>query len=58
MSRAVDFLARRGSLVYPAQTQVAYKLKWGPDLIETEFLAGRPLSVRAVIDLLMLTRSL
>lgn len=58
MARAVDFLARHGSLVYPAQTQVAYKLKWGPNLVETEFLAGRPLSVRAVVDLLMLTRSL
>ena len=58
MSRAVEFLARYGSLVYPAQTQVSYKLKWGPDVIETEFLAGRPLSVRAVIDLLVLTRSL
>ena len=58
MSRAVDFLARRGSLVYPAQTQVAYKMKWGPDLIETEFLAGHPMSLRAVVDLLMVTRSL
>jgi len=58
MSRAVDFLAQHGSLVYPAQTQVSYKLKWGPDLVETEFLAGRPLSVRAVVDLLLLTRSL
>jgi len=58
MSRAVAFLARRGAMVYPAQTQVAYKLKWGPDLIETEFLAGRPLSIRAVVDLLLLTRSL
>ena len=58
MSRAVEFLARHGSLVYPAQTQVSYKMKWGPDLVETEFLAGRPLSVRAVVDLLLLTRSL
>jgi lysylphosphatidylglycerol synthetase-like protein (DUF2156 family) len=58
MSRAVEFLARHGSLVYPAQTQVSYKMKWGPDLVETEFLAGRPLSARAVVDLLLLTRSL
>lgn len=58
MSRAVEFLARHGSLVYPAQTQVSYKLKWGPDLVETEFLAGRPLSARAIVDLLLLTRSL
>lgn len=58
MSRAVDLLARYGSLVYPAQTQVSYKRKWGPDFVETEFLAGRPLSPRAVLDLLRLTRSL
>lgn len=58
MSRAVSVLARYGSAVYPAQTQARYKLKWGPDLIETEYLAGKPLSPRAVIDLLLLTRSL
>jgi lysylphosphatidylglycerol synthetase-like protein (DUF2156 family) len=58
LSRAVDLLERHGSAVYPAQTQVEYKLKWGPQLIETEYLAGRPLSLRAVFDLLLLTRSL
>ena len=58
MARAVDLLARYGSAVYPAQTQASYKLKWGPDLIETEYLAGKPFSPRAVIDLLLLTRSL
>jgi lysylphosphatidylglycerol synthetase-like protein (DUF2156 family) len=58
LSRAVSLLATRGSVVYPAQRQVSYKLKWGPDLVETEYLAGRPLSVRAAIDLLRLTRSL
>lgn len=58
MSRTVDALARYGAAVYPAQTQVSYKLKWGPQLVETEFLAGRPFSMRAVIDLMLLTRSI
>lgn len=58
LSKAVDLLARHGGAVYPAQTQASYKLKWGPDLVETEYLAGRPLACRAVLDLLLLTRSL
>ena len=58
LSRAVDLLAKYGSVVYPAHTQVSYKLKWGPDLVQTEYLAGRPLALRAVLDLLLLTRSL
>jgi hypothetical protein len=37
---------------------VAYKLKWGPTVIEPEYLACRPLSLRAIWDLLVLTRSL
>ena len=58
LSKTIDLLARYGSAIYPAQTQVSYKLKWGPALVETEFIAGRPLGVRAVADLLQLTRSL
>ena len=58
LSMAVDVLARYGSAVYPAQSQVSYKVKWGPDLVETEYVAGRPLGLRAVLDLLRLTRSL
>lgn len=58
LSKTIDLLARYGSAIYPAQTQVSYKLKWGPSLVETEFIAGRPLGVRAVVDLLLLTRSL
>lgn len=58
ISRIVGLLARHGRAVYPAQSQVSYKLKWGPDLVETEYLAGRPLSLRAVVDLMRLTRSL
>lgn len=52
------FLARYGRLVYPAQSQVDYKRKWGPEIIEPELLVCRPLSLRGLIDLLLVTRSL
>ena len=45
-------------MLYPAMSQARYKLKWGPDIVEREYLAARPLSIRGVIDLLRLTRSL
>jgi lysylphosphatidylglycerol synthetase-like protein (DUF2156 family) len=54
---ALRQLYRRGRFVYPAESQAQYKLKWGPDVLEREYLAARPLSVRAVVDLLRLTRS-
>jgi hypothetical protein len=49
-------LARRGAAVYPAQTQVAYKLKWQPDIVQPEYVGfqGR-LSMGAVWQLLRLT---
>jgi lysylphosphatidylglycerol synthetase-like protein (DUF2156 family) len=50
-------LRRRGQAIYPSESQASYKLKWGPDIVEPEYVAARPLSVRAVIDLLMLTRA-
>ena len=49
---------RWGAALYPARTQLAYKLKWAPDRIEREYVAARPLSPRAVFDFLRLTRSL
>jgi len=55
---AMRQLYRHGRLVYPAESQAQYKLKWGPDVLEREYLAARPLSVRAVLDLLLLTRSI
>ncbi len=51
-------LGRHGSFIYPAQSQAEYKLKWAPDLIEPEFVAARPLSLRGIVDLLLLTRSI
>jgi lysylphosphatidylglycerol synthetase-like protein (DUF2156 family) len=54
----VRLLWRYGGAIYPAHCQVAYKLKWAPDWVEREFVAARPFSFRAVLDLLLLTRSL
>jgi lysylphosphatidylglycerol synthetase-like protein (DUF2156 family) len=54
----VRMLFRHGRALYPAATQMQYKLKWTPDIIEREYLAARPLSPRAVLDLMLLTRSL
>jgi len=54
----VRMLFRHGRAIYPAASQMQYKLKWTPDVIEREYLAARPLSPRAVLDLLLLTRSL
>jgi lysylphosphatidylglycerol synthetase-like protein (DUF2156 family) len=50
-------LRRRGQFIYPADTQASYKLKWGTDVVEQEFVAARPLSLRSVVDLLLLTRA-
>ena len=51
-------LRRHGKAIYPAETQAQYKLKWGIEFIEREYIAARPLTMRAIIDLLRLTRSL
>ena len=50
-------LRRYGQAIYPSDSQASYKLKWGPDIVEREYVAARPLSLRAVVDLLMLTRA-
>jgi lysylphosphatidylglycerol synthetase-like protein (DUF2156 family) len=60
-SRVVSFLAQqlaeRGSAVYPAKTQEAFKMKWAPTAIEPEYIAfrGGP-SLRGTVALLRLTR--
>ncbi len=50
-------LRRRGQAIYPSESQASYKTKWGPDIIEPEYVAARPLSLRAIVDLLILTRA-
>ena len=61
-NRLVGWLLRalyqHGRALYPARTQASYKLKWGPDITEREYIAARSFSVRGVYDLLTLTRSI
>ena len=58
LSWLIRKLQRHGAAIYPAKAQAKYKLKWGIDFIETEYIAMRPFSIRAVIDLMLLTKSL
>ncbi len=57
LSWVLRMLGRYGAAIYPAQSQREYKRKWIPDVVEPELVACRPLSVRAIVDLLLLTRS-
>ena len=57
ITRIIQWLRKHGQKIYPADSQVAYKMKWGTDVIEREYVAARPISLRAVFDLLLLTRS-
>lgn len=56
--RIVQLLASHGSAVYPAADQLAYKQKWGPDLVQPEYV-GFSGGVRpgAVWSLLRLTNA-
>jgi len=60
-SRLLHWLIRQsktyGQIIYPSESQASYKLKWGTDILEQEYVAARPLSLRALVDLLMLTRA-
>jgi lysylphosphatidylglycerol synthetase-like protein (DUF2156 family) len=57
ITRIIQWLRKHGQRIYPADSQAAYKMKWGTDVIEHEYVAARPISIRAVLDLLLLTRS-
>jgi lysylphosphatidylglycerol synthetase-like protein (DUF2156 family) len=58
-ARMVRFLADHGKHVYPAADQVAYKEKWGPDLIQPEYVAfSRGVTAAAVWSLLRLTNAI
>ncbi|MFD4790597.1 phosphatidylglycerol lysyltransferase domain-containing protein [Streptomyces sp. NPDC058459] len=39
LTRALRQVARRGTALYPARTQEAFKLKWAPQVIEPEYVA-------------------
>jgi hypothetical protein len=56
-TRIILWLRKHGQRIYPADSQAAYKMKWGTDVVEREYVAVRPISLRAVFDLLLLTRS-
>lgn len=51
-------LAQHGAAVYPAGTQLAYKEKWGPQLVLPEYLAfERGASLGAIWQILRVTKS-
>ncbi|WP_151483521.1 bifunctional lysylphosphatidylglycerol flippase/synthetase MprF [Streptomyces albicerus] len=53
------FLAEKGESVYPAASQLAYKEKWGPQLVLPEYLAFEGgASLRAVWHILRVTKSI
>ncbi len=57
--RIVRLLAAHGKHIYPAADQVAYKEKWGPDLIQAEYVAfSDGVTAGAVWALLRLTNAL
>ena len=58
LHRAIGWLRRHGQKLYPADSQAAYKTKWGTDVIEREYVAARSITPRTVLDLLFLTRSI
>jgi lysylphosphatidylglycerol synthetase-like protein (DUF2156 family) len=58
-ARIVRLLADHGKHVYPAADQVAYKEKWGPDLIQPEYVAfSDGVTAGAVWSLLRLTNAI
>ncbi|MEV8314363.1 DUF2156 domain-containing protein [Streptomyces sp. NPDC059900] len=57
--RFLRFLAEKGDSVYPAGSQLAYKEKWGPQLVLPEYLAFEgSASLRAVWHILRVTKSM
>jgi lysylphosphatidylglycerol synthetase-like protein (DUF2156 family) len=56
--RLVRFIGRWGRAIYPARTQLQYKQKWAPEIVETEYIAFQKVSLGALFALLIATRSL
>ena len=58
IARILQFLAKHGSAIYPAASQLAYKEKWGLDLVQPEYIAfqGR-ISLRRLWGLLRVTNA-
>src|SRR6516164_5249031 len=57
-ARILQFLAKHGSAIYPAASQLAYKEKWALDLVQPEYIAfqGR-ISLRRLWGLLRVTNA-
>jgi lysylphosphatidylglycerol synthetase-like protein (DUF2156 family) len=54
----LQFLAKHGSAIYPAASQLAYKEKWGLDLVQPEYIAFQGgISLRCVWSLLRVTNA-
>ena len=50
------FLAKHGSAIYPAASQLAYKEKWGLDLVQPDYIAFQGgISLRRIWSLLRVT---
>lgn len=58
-ARILRLLAKRGSAIYPAASQLAYKEKWGLDLVQPEYIAFQGgISPRRVWNLLRVTNAI
>ena len=54
----LKFLAKHGSAIYPAASQLAYKEKWGLELVQPEYIAFQGgISLRRVWNLLRVTNA-
>jgi lysylphosphatidylglycerol synthetase-like protein (DUF2156 family) len=59
VSWIAQLLAKHGSAVYPAQSQVDYKSKWCPDMVTPEYIGFQnAVSASAIWKLLRITRSI
>ena len=56
--RLIRLIGRWGSAIYPARTQLQYKQKWAPEIVDTEYIAFQQVSLGALFALLFATRSL
>jgi lysylphosphatidylglycerol synthetase-like protein (DUF2156 family) len=59
VTRIVRLLAKHGRVIYPADSQVDYKNKWCPDVVEPEYLGfHNTVSPAAIWKLLRITKSI
>ncbi len=59
LTSALSLIGERGSALYPAKNQLAFKLKWRPQLVTPEYIAfPRRVRLRDVLRLALVTNSL